>query len=98
MNAVSSEENLTIDFHSVEGHDRIYYITGDIGGVYGAFRRTSDGMIVAENVDDINDYTHKVTHWASIEPDINEVASTLAEQARGIPYYGKEDIETYTAD
>ena len=98
MNAVNSEENLTIDFHSVEGHDRIYYITGDIGGVYGAFRRTSDSTIVVENVDDINDYTHKTTHWASIEPNINEVASTLAEQARGVPFYGNGVIETYTAD
>ena len=98
VDVVSSEENLTIDFHSVEGHDRIYYIVGDDGDVYGAFRRTNDGMIVAENVDDINDYTHSITHWAFITPNINEVASILADQARGIPFFADGDIETYTAD
>lgn len=98
VDVVSSEENMTIDFHSVEGHDRIYYIVGDDGDVYGAFRRTNDGVIIAENVDDINDYTHKVTHWAAITPNINEVASVLADQARGIPFYGDGDIEIYTAD
>lgn len=103
VDVVSSEENLTIDFHSVEGHDRIYYIVGDDGDVYGAFRRTNDGMIVAENivaenVDDINDYTHRITHWAFITPNINEVAFILADQARGIPFFADRDIETYTAD
>ena len=98
VDAVSSEENLTIGFHSVEGHDRIYYIVGDDGDVYGAFRRTNDGVIIAENVDDINDYTHKVTYWAACTPSINEVASVLADQARGIPFYGDEDIEIDTAD
>lgn len=95
---VNSEKNLTIDFHSVEGHDRIYYIDGDDNNIYGAFRRTNDGMIVAENIDDINDYTHRITHWAFITPNINEVASILADQARGIPFYADGDIETYTAD
>lgn len=99
VDAVSSEENLTIGFHSVEGHDRIYYIVGDDGDVYGAFRRTNDGMIIAENVDDINDYTHKVTYWASIDPNtVVEVASILADQARGVPFYADGDIEIDTAD
>ena len=104
VDAVSSEENLTIGFHSVEGHDRIYYIVGDDGDVYGAFRRTNDGVIVAENivaenVDDINDYTHKVTYWASINPNtVVEVASILADQARGVPFYADGDIEIDTAD
>ena len=99
VDAVSSEENLTIGFHSVEGHDRIYYIVGDDGDVYGAFRRTNDGVIIAENVDDINDYTHKVTYWASIDPNtVVEVASILADQARGVPFYADGDIEIDTAD
>lgn len=99
VDVVSSEENLTIGFHSVEGHDRIYYIVGDDGNVYGAFRRTNDGVIIAENVDDINDYTHKVTYWASIDPNtVVEVASILADQARGVPFYADGDIEIDTAD
>lgn len=98
VDVVSSEENLTIGFHSVEGHDRIYYIVGDDDNIYGAFRRTNDGVIIAENIDDINDYTHKITYWAACTPSINEVASVLADQARGIPFYGDEDIEIDTAD
>ena len=99
VDAVSSEENLTIGFHSVEGHDRIYYIVGDDGDVYGAFRRTNDGVIIAENVDDINDYTHKITYWASIDPNtVVEVASILTDQARGVPFYADGDIEIDTAD